>query len=66
MILLYYAGIAASYLIVLRREHRKFPWGSLILILVGLLIAAVLVGAFLVVQLNYQLVPYWPFLVPPA
>jgi sec-independent protein translocase protein TatC len=66
MILLYYAGIGASYLIVLRRENRKFPWGSLILILVGLLIAAVLVGAFLVVQLNYQLVPYWPFLVPPA
>jgi sec-independent protein translocase protein TatC len=66
MILLYYAGIGASYLIVLRRENRKFPWGTLILILVGLLIAAVLVGAFLVVQLNYQLVPYWPFLVPPA
>ena len=66
MILLYYAGIAASYIIVLRRENRKFPWGTLILVLVGLLIAAVLVGAFLIVQLNYQLVPYWPFLVPPA
>lgn len=66
MILLYYVGIGASYLIVLRRENRKFPWGTLILILVGLLFAAALIAAFLVVQLNYQLVPYWPFLVPPV
>ncbi len=66
MILLYYAGIAASYMIVLRRENRKFPWGKVILILVSLLIAAALIAAFLVVQLNYQFVPYWPFLVPPA
>ena len=66
MILLYYAGIAASYVIVLRRENRKFPWGTVILVRVSLLIAAALVGAFLVVELNYQLVPYWPFLIPPA
>jgi sec-independent protein translocase protein TatC len=66
MILLYYAGIAASYMIVLRRENRKFPWGAVILILVALLVVAALIGAFLVVQMNYQLVPYWPFLVPPA
>jgi sec-independent protein translocase protein TatC len=66
MILLYYAGIAASYVIVLRRENRKFPWRTVILVLVGLLIVAALIGAFMVVQLNYQLVPYWPFLVPPT
>lgn len=66
MIFLYYAGIAASYLIVLRRENRKFPWGTVILILVGLLVVAALIGAYMVVQLNYQLVPYWPFLVPPV
>ena len=66
MILLYYAGIAASYVIVLRRENRKFPWGTVILILLGLLVVVALIGAFLVVELNYQLVPYWPFLVSPA
>ena len=66
MILLYYAGIAASYVIVLRRENRKFPWGTVILILLGLLVVVALIGAFMVVELNYQLVPYWPFLVSPA
>lgn len=66
MILLYYAGIGASYLIVLRRENRNFPWRAVIWILLGLLVAAALIGAFLVVQLNYQMVPYWPFLVPPV
>ncbi|MDA0206367.1 MAG: twin-arginine translocase subunit TatC [Acidobacteria bacterium] len=66
MILLYYAGIAASYMIVLRRENRKFPWGTVILVLVSLLIVAALIGAYMVVELNYQLVPYWPFVVPPG
>jgi sec-independent protein translocase protein TatC len=65
MILLYYAGIGASYLIVLRRENRKFPWGAVILILFGLLAVVALIGAFLVVQMNYRLVPYWPFLLAP-
>jgi sec-independent protein translocase protein TatC len=63
MILLYYAGIAASYMIVLRRENRKFPWGTVILIVAGLLVAVALIAAYMVVQLHYRFVPYWPFLV---
>lgn len=66
MILLYYAGIGASYLIVLRRENRRFPWGTLILILLALLLVVALIVAFLVVELHYQLLPNWPFLVRPA
>src|SRR5262249_57778403 len=32
MCLLFYAGIFASYLLVLQREHRTFPWGVAITI----------------------------------
>src|SRR6202000_1830775 len=28
MIVLFYIGIFASYILVLRREKRKFPWGT--------------------------------------
>lgn len=66
MVMLYYAGIGASYLIVLKRDNRKFPWGMVALILIGLLLVAAAIGAFLVVEMNYELVRQWPFLVPPA
>jgi sec-independent protein translocase protein TatC len=62
MCLLFYIGIFASYLLVLRRENRRFPWGKafLILALVVLLIAG---GVYLAItHYGYQLVPTWPFL----
>jgi sec-independent protein translocase protein TatC len=66
MVMLYYAGIGASYLIVLRREERKFPWGIMVLIVIGLLLIAAAIGAFLVVGMHYELIQRWPFLIPPS
>jgi sec-independent protein translocase protein TatC len=62
MVLLYFVGVFASYLLVLSRENRKFPWKTFLLA-VGvpvLLIAAGIV--FAMVRLGYKLVPNWPFL----
>jgi len=54
MILLYFLGVFASYLLVLRREGRKFPWK---VFLVWLLALLVVIG----VALAYT--GYWRFLV---
>lgn len=63
MSLLFFVGVFASYLLVLHREGRKFPWGKVFLALLAVL--AVLAGLLYYVTVKYQLhlVPHWPFLV---
>jgi len=62
MVALYFVGVFASYLLVLRREGRKFPWGIFLLVVLGvlLLIAAALWIA--VARYGFHPVPEWPFL----
>jgi sec-independent protein translocase protein TatC len=63
MCLLFFIGIFASFLLVMRREGRAFPWRKVItgVIIVLLLLA---VGVYLAVsRYGYNLVPHWPFLV---
>ena len=62
MCLLFYVGIFASYLLVLRRENRRFPWKitlTIVLCVLLLLAAAVYVS---IARFGYRLVPHWPFL----
>ncbi len=62
MILLYFIGVFASYLLVLSREGRRFPWGKVLMwtaVLIGLL-ALALYMAMSVYHVRF--VPNWPFL----
>jgi sec-independent protein translocase protein TatC len=62
MCLLFYVGIFAGYLLVLRREGRHFPWRRVSTI--GLVVLFVL-GVFLYIGITrhaIHLVPRWPFL----
>jgi sec-independent protein translocase protein TatC len=62
MCLLFYVGIFASYLLVLRRENRRFPWKitlTIVLCVLLLLAAAVYVA---ITRFGIRLVPHWPFL----
>ena len=62
MCLLFFVGLFASYLLVLRREEQRFPWRKL---LYPLLIVVVLVAGMTwlaVIRYGYHLVPHWPFL----
>ncbi len=63
MCVLFYVGIFAGYLLVLKREGRKFPWGKVFLI--GAIALAVLGGILYFAALHYKLhpVPHWPFLI---
>jgi sec-independent protein translocase protein TatC len=61
MCLLFYFGIFASYLLVLHREHRAFPWRTALIwvIPISLLLAAA--GYFVATRYGYHLVTHWPF-----
>jgi sec-independent protein translocase protein TatC len=62
MCALFFVGIFAGYLLVLKREGRRFPWGKVLkwVGIAGLLIAAALYLA--VTRYGYHLVRHWPFL----
>ena len=63
MIVLYFIGVFAGYLLTLKREDKRFPWGIVLVlffIVIGLLVAGSWVA---VVKYGYRLVPTWPFLV---
>jgi sec-independent protein translocase protein TatC len=63
MILLYFVGVFAGYLLVLSREGKRFPW-HIVLMIVGA-IALAMGGAVyaLVTRYGYRLAAEWPFLV---
>ncbi len=66
MVLLYFVGLFAAYLLVLKREGRKFAWGKIALGALALLLIAAGVVVVLVHYNHFQLVPKWPFLLRPA
>jgi sec-independent protein translocase protein TatC len=62
MVLLFYVGIFASYLLLLQRENRRFPWRTAILIGIGVLAVLAAVGYLIITRYGYHLVLHAPFL----
>lgn len=63
MIVLYFSGVLASYLLWLSREKRKFPW---MLILLGIFGTAAVIASFAFAAIRvygFHLIDHWPFLV---
>ena len=62
MILLFFVGVFASYLLVLQRENRRFPWVP-VLSVVAIILLLIAGGIYMAItKYGYQLVPNWPFL----
>jgi sec-independent protein translocase protein TatC len=62
MYVLFFVGVFASYLLVLRREKRRFPW---LKVFYGVFVVLVLVAAVVwlaVLKYGYHLTAGWPFL----
>jgi sec-independent protein translocase protein TatC len=64
MILLFYVGIFASYLLVLSREGRRLPAKFWLGVLIVLLLAAAAAGYYLQLQ-GYQFLTEYPWIVAP-
>jgi sec-independent protein translocase protein TatC len=62
MIALYFVGVFASYLLVLHREHKTFPWRVILLLLAAVLLVLGISGYVGVVHYGFKVVPHWPFL----
>lgn len=63
MCLLYFIGIFASYVLVLKRENRRFPWRAFWIVM-GVIALLIAVGLYIAIErYHYKLVPYWPLLV---
>lgn len=63
MCLLFFVGVFASYLLVLKREGRKFPWSKVVAGLIGGLLLLGGLGYWALLKLGYHAVKYWPFMV---
>jgi sec-independent protein translocase protein TatC len=62
MVMLFFVGLFASYLLVLKREGRKFPWRSVLLVVLGMILVAAGVIALFVYRYHYHFVHKWPYL----
>jgi sec-independent protein translocase protein TatC len=63
MLVLFFVGVFASYLLVLHRENKRFPWLKLLYVLFIVLLALAGAAYFAVTKYGYHLVPNWPYLV---
>ena len=63
MVALYFVGVFAAYLLEHQREHNKFPWMAIFVVLGAILSLAGGILAFLIIKYGYKLVPYWPFMI---
>jgi sec-independent protein translocase protein TatC len=63
MVMLYFVGVFASHLLVLKREGKEFPWKMVALIALGLLLALAGTLALLVFRYHYHFAAKWPYFV---
>jgi sec-independent protein translocase protein TatC len=63
MCALFYIGIFASYLVVLKRENRRFPWAKVIVITMVVILLVSIVLYMAITRFGYKLVPHFPFLI---
>jgi sec-independent protein translocase protein TatC len=62
MCMLFFVGIFASYLLVLHREGRTFPWRTIVKVALGVLLLLALALYLATTRFGYVLVPHWPFI----
>jgi sec-independent protein translocase protein TatC len=62
MVLLFFIGVFASYLLVLSREGRRFPWGTVVAVVLAVLIIAGLAVWLAIARYGFEIVGSWPYL----
>jgi len=62
MVLLYYVGIAVSYLIIMKREGKSFPWKGFLFLMLGILAVVAMGVAVLYFQFGWEFTPNFPWM----
>ncbi len=62
MILLYFIGVFAGYLLVLSREGKKFPWHIVLISFFAILLITGSAAYVMVTQYGYKLINAWPYI----
>jgi sec-independent protein translocase protein TatC len=62
MCMLFYVGVFAGYLLVLRRENRRFPWKKTMTIVIPVLLILGLALYLAITKFGVKLVPHAPFI----
>jgi sec-independent protein translocase protein TatC len=62
MCMLFYVGVFAGYLLVLRRENRRFPWKKTMTIVIPVLLILGVVIYLAITRFGIKLVPHSPFI----
>ena len=64
MILLYFVGIFAGWILTLRRDGKRFPWSKIFLFVgLPLLLTGGITAWLMVARFGYRLLSHWPFLI---
>ena len=63
MCVLYFVGLFAGYLVILRREGRKFPWKRFFMIAGGIILVLAVAGLIATKYFHYHLISRWPFVI---
>jgi sec-independent protein translocase protein TatC len=61
MCLLYFVGVFASYVLVMKREGKRFPWGKVLTITVLAILLIAAIAFFGLLKLHYHPIGHWPF-----
>ena len=61
MVMLFFVGVFASYLLVLKREGQKFPWRNVFLGLLAVVLICAGILALLMYRYHYHFIPKSPF-----
>ena len=62
MVMLFYVGIFASYILTLSREGKKFPWRKTLYVVGVVALAVAGLIYFAVTKYGYHMIKHWPFL----
>lgn len=62
MTLLFFVGVFAGYVMILRREGKSLAWGKIVLALVGAIVLIAGVIAILILHYGFKIITHWPFL----
>ncbi len=63
MVLLFFVGVFAGYILTLHRENRRFPWKIFFLVVAALALLIALAVYIATAKYGYRVVLHWPVLV---